>query len=111
MNVLKTIAETQEQHASGVASSASGLAAYNAIDKVMEAEIMARAVTVLWREALDTVVEGALALERERVWWEAVVGSKFDVSLYFIQCVYSLLLYDFFQTHTHRLPHTSKRFL
>ncbi|KAJ9125559.1 hypothetical protein QFC22_000521 [Naganishia vaughanmartiniae] len=85
VNVLKTIADTQEQHAPGAASSASGLAAYNAIDKVMEAEIMARAVTVLWREALDTIVEGALALERERVWWEAVVGSSFDISLYFIQ--------------------------
>ncbi|KAJ9109213.1 hypothetical protein QFC21_000542 [Naganishia friedmannii] len=90
VNVLKTIADTQEQQGTGTsaASSAStGLAAYNAIDKVMEAEIMARAVTVLWREALDTVVEGALALERERVWWEAVVGSRFDISLYFIQCV------------------------
>lgn len=85
VNVLKAIVDAQEQHASAATGSASGLAAYNAIDKVMEAEIMARAVTVLWREALDTVVEGALALERERVWWEAVVGSKFDISLYFIQ--------------------------
>lgn len=80
-SVLQTIADAQS-------SDVSASATYNAVDKVMEAEIMARAVTVLWRETLDTVVEGALALERDRVWWEAIVGSRFDVSLYFIQCVY-----------------------
>lgn len=83
LHVLQTIAEAQDRIQATTAN-----AGYNAIDKVMEAEIMARAVTVLWRETLDTVVEGALALEQERIWWEAVVGSRFDVSLYFIQCVY-----------------------
>lgn len=84
LHVLQTIAETQDRVQATTAN-----AGYNAIDKVMEAEIMARAVTVLWRETLDTVVEGALVLEQERVWWEGVVGSRFDVSLYFIQCVYA----------------------
>ena len=48
VNVLKTIADTQEQ-APGAASSAGGLVAYNAIDKVMEAEITALYDARFWR--------------------------------------------------------------
>ena len=56
------------------------------IDKVREAQIMARAVTVVWREILDQVMQGALALEHDLNYWQSMLDSRRDVGLYFVQC-------------------------
>jgi nuclear-control-of-ATPase protein 2 len=56
------------------------------IDKVREAQIMARAVTVVWREILDDFMQGALALEHDLNYWQAMLDSRRDIGLYFVQC-------------------------
>ncbi|AFR97473.1 hypothetical protein CNAG_04746 [Cryptococcus neoformans var. grubii H99] len=55
------------------------------IDELVEVEVMGRAVTVLWKEVLDAFIDGALNLERERVWWDSVLNSRRGVSVYLIQ--------------------------
>ncbi|KAH8090542.1 ATP synthase regulation protein NCA2-domain-containing protein [Filobasidium floriforme] len=65
------------------------------IDKVREAQIMARAVTVVWREILDDFMQGALALEHDLNYWQTMIDSRRDIGLYFVQSlplrVYRLL--------------------
>jgi nuclear-control-of-ATPase protein 2 len=56
------------------------------IDKVREAQIMARAVTVVWREILDDFMQGALALEHDLNYWQTMLDSRRDIGLYFVQC-------------------------
>jgi nuclear-control-of-ATPase protein 2 len=62
------------------------VAATTPIDKVREAQIMARAVTVAWKEVLDEFMQSALALEHDLNWWQAVLDSRRDIGLYFVQC-------------------------
>jgi hypothetical protein len=53
--------------------------------KVLENEVISRAATMVWKEVLDAFVRGALELEEERNWWEAVVNSHRGVVIYLIQ--------------------------
>lgn len=62
------------------------------IDKVREAQIMARAVTVVWREILDELMQGALALEHDLNYWQSMLDSRRDIGLYFVQCESTVLL-------------------
>lgn len=55
------------------------------IDELVEVEVMGRAVTFLWKEVLDTFIDGALSLERERAWWDGVLNSSRGVSFYLVQ--------------------------
>ncbi|KIR60442.1 hypothetical protein I314_03737 [Cryptococcus bacillisporus CA1873] len=55
------------------------------IDELMEVEVIGRAVTILWKEVLDTFIDGALSLERERAWWDGVLNSSRGVSFYLVQ--------------------------
>lgn len=60
-------------------------AAASPVDDVLLTQVTARAVTVLWREVLEIAVDAASDLERERIWWEEVVGSRRQIIVYFVQ--------------------------
>ncbi len=55
------------------------------VDKLVEAEVMARAVTMVWKEVMQVLLEGALALEEERSWWESSLSSRRGVGTYLVQ--------------------------
>ena len=84
--VLQSLIDAHEQTRADVSSSAAGSQqVVTPIDKVREAQIMARAVTVVWKEVLDDLMQGALALEHDLHWWQGVLDSRRDIGLYFIQ--------------------------
>lgn len=92
--VLQSLIDAHEQTRADVSSSSSSSSSSGAagsqqvvtpIDKVREAQIMARAVTVVWKEVLDDLMQGALALEHDLYWWQGVLDSRRDIGLYFIQ--------------------------
>ena len=55
------------------------------MDKVIQDEILARALTMIWKEVLDELVGVARRLEKERRYWESVLRSTTGVGTYFIQ--------------------------
>ncbi|WRT64668.1 uncharacterized protein IL334_001602 [Kwoniella shivajii] len=55
------------------------------IDQEVEAEVLGRAVTIVWKEILQTLVEKALELEEERNWWDASLNSTRGVGVYLLQ--------------------------
>jgi nuclear-control-of-ATPase protein 2 len=64
-----------------------GIASYGADEsnKALEDEVMSRAVTMVWKEVMEAFVQGALELEEERSWWEAVVNSRRGVMTHLVQ--------------------------
>ncbi|WVQ83182.1 hypothetical protein IAT38_005321 [Cryptococcus sp. DSM 104549] len=66
--------------------------ARNELDGVLEAEVIGRAVTVVWKEVMQVFVEGALKLEEERAWWDASLSSRRGVGIYLIQTMPHRLL-------------------
>jgi len=85
--VLQSLIDAHEQTRADVSSSSAAVSqqVVTPIDKVREAQIMARAVTVVWKEVLDDLMQGALALEHDLHWWQGVLDSRRDIGLYFIQ--------------------------
>jgi nuclear-control-of-ATPase protein 2 len=55
------------------------------IDRVVEAEILSRAVTIVWKDVLEGLLRDALELEEERSWWESTLGSRGGVVVYLLQ--------------------------
>ena len=55
------------------------------VDKLVEAEVMARAVTMVWKEVMQVLLDGALALEEERSWWDASLNTRRGVGIYLVQ--------------------------
>lgn len=71
---------------SGLAKQREGVSAYSSdIDKLVEAEILGRAVILVWKEVLQVLVEGALQLEEERNWWDLSLTGRRGVLLYLVQ--------------------------
>ena len=69
------------------------------VDKLVEAEVLSRAVTMVWKEVMQALLDGALKLEEERSWWDASLNSNRGVGLYLlqsksnlgkVQCLYQL---------------------
>jgi nuclear-control-of-ATPase protein 2 len=81
----QTRADVNSSSSSSTSSAAGSQQVVTPIDKVREAQIMARAVTVVWKEVLDDLMQGALALEHDLHWWQGVLDSRRDIGLYFIQ--------------------------
>ena len=75
VQVLKDLAKQRE----GVASYASQ------VDELVEAEVMGRAVVLVWKEVLQALVEGALQLEEERSWWNTSLDGRRGVITYLVQ--------------------------
>ncbi|KAK8847520.1 hypothetical protein IAR55_005378 [Kwoniella newhampshirensis] len=57
----------------------------NELDGIMEMEVMGRAVTMVWKEVLQTFVDGAMELEQERGWWDSALSSRRGVGVYLLQ--------------------------
>jgi nuclear-control-of-ATPase protein 2 len=89
--VLQSLVDLYENAQGSQAQDRGGYSQANAvtttpIDKVREAQIVARAVTVVWREILDEFMQGALALEHDLNYWQSMLDSRRDIGLYFVQC-------------------------
>lgn len=55
------------------------------MDATVQAEVMGRAVTMVWKEVLEVLIGIALELEQERSWWESSVNSRRGVGIYLVQ--------------------------
>jgi nuclear-control-of-ATPase protein 2 len=75
ISVLQDLAKQRD----GVASYASQ------VDELVEAEVMGRAVVLVWKEVLQALVEGALQLEEERSWWDTSLDGRRGVITYLVQ--------------------------
>jgi hypothetical protein len=75
VSILKDLGKYKE----GVSSYASG------VDEQVEAEVMCRVVILVWKEVLQALVEGALQLEEERIWWDNSLNGRQGVIIYLIQ--------------------------
>lgn len=62
-----------------------GYAIENEVDRAMEAEVLARAVTMVWKEVLQVLLTGCLKLEEERSWWETSLMNPRGVVIYLVQ--------------------------
>jgi len=60
------------------------------VDELVEAEIMGRAVVLVWKEVLQVLVEGALQLEEEKLWWDNSLDGRRGVITYLVQSESSL---------------------
>jgi len=75
ISILKDLGKSRE-----------GVAAYaSQVDELVEAEVMGRAVVLVWREVLQALVEGALQLEEERSWWDQSLNGRRGVITYLVQ--------------------------
>ncbi|KAK4683942.1 nuclear control of ATPase protein 2, partial [Tremellales sp. Uapishka_1] len=68
-----------------VESKDAGAYSANDVDRVVEAEIVTRAVTMIWKEVIKVFVNDALDLEDERTWWGASLNSRRGVGIYLLQ--------------------------
>jgi nuclear-control-of-ATPase protein 2 len=55
------------------------------VDELVEAEVMGRAVVLVWKEVLQSLVEGALQLEEEKLWWDGSLEGRRGVITYLVQ--------------------------
>lgn len=70
------------------------------MDKVVEAEVMARAVTIVWKEILNDLLSAALDLGREKAWWDSLLNSRQGVAVYLIQSTSTPARPDSILTHS-----------
>lgn len=75
-DILKSLAKKDE---------GSRYAVQSEMDRVVEGEVLGRAVTVLWKEVLDELLRSALQLEAERNWWDGVLNSRSGIPIYLLQ--------------------------
>jgi nuclear control of ATPase protein 2 len=57
----------------------------NVTDLLLEADLMARAVTMAWRETMDVLMDNAQRMSTELNWWQSIAHSRRFVGLYFLQ--------------------------
>lgn len=70
----------------GLAKQREAVSAYaTEVDKLVEAEVLGRAVILVWKEVLQALVEGALQLEEERSWWDSSLLGRRGVLVYLVQ--------------------------
>jgi nuclear-control-of-ATPase protein 2 len=60
----------------------------------IEAEVIGRAVTMVWKEVIQSLIESALELEEERSWWDANSNSRRQVATYLLQSKLSCIQPD-----------------
>lgn len=59
------------------------------MDRLVEMEVMDRAVTIVWKEILDELMKAAMELEGERSYWDSVLNSRRGVGFYLVQSKFS----------------------
>jgi len=82
IDILKTLSQPRND----------GYYTISEIDRVVEAEVLSRAVTVVWKEVLEELLNGALELEEEREWWDGSLSSRRGVGVYLLQSKLSTCL-------------------
>lgn len=55
------------------------------VDRAAEAEILTRAVSMIWSYVMQTFVDGALKLEDDRAYWEVALSTRTGTIKYLIQ--------------------------
>lgn len=60
----------------------------------VEAEVIGRAVTMVWKEVIQDLIDSALALEEERSWWDQHVNSRRQIATYLLQSELTRLFAD-----------------
>jgi nuclear-control-of-ATPase protein 2 len=83
-DILKSLADVDERN--------DRFSVQSEIDRVVEREIMGRAVTIVWQEVLDDLMKAAMELEAEKGWWDGVLTSRTGVSIYLLQSKHCLPL-------------------
>lgn len=69
----------------------SGTAAnVNAVDAAAEAEILARAVTIIWSNVTSDLIDSALELDDDLTYWELGLQSRWGAVMYLVQCEWAL---------------------
>lgn len=76
LTILQSLAKQEE---------GSRYAVQSEMDRVVEGEVLGRAVTVLWKEVLDELLRSALQLEAERTWWDNVLNTRLGIPIYLLQ--------------------------
>lgn len=51
----------------------------------IEVEVVGRAVTMVWKEVIQALIDSALELEEERGWWDRHVNSRRQIATYLLQ--------------------------
>lgn len=64
----------------------SGIANVSAVDSAAEAEILARAVTIIWSNVTDDLIDSALELDDDLTYWEIGLQSRWGAVIYLVQC-------------------------
>jgi nuclear-control-of-ATPase protein 2 len=64
---------------------------HNVADNLLEADMMARAVTMAWKETMDVLMDHAQQMTRELEWWKSVSEKRRNVGLYFLQSEWYLI--------------------
>lgn len=64
----------------------SGIANVSPVDAAAEAEILARAVTIIWSNVTDDLIESALELDDDLTYWEIGLQSRWGAVIYLVQC-------------------------
>ena len=54
-------------------------------NKAIEVEEIGRAVTMVWKEDIQALIDCARELEEERSWWEGSVNSRRQIGIYLVQ--------------------------
>lgn len=64
----------------------SGTANVSPVDAAAEAEILARAVTIIWSNVTDDLIDSALELDDDLTYWEIGLQSRWGAVMYLVQC-------------------------
>ncbi len=68
-----------------IGGGAGGYSVESEVDKVVEAEIIGRGVTMVWKEVLETLLASAVRIEQERNWWDGSLNTRRGVVIYLLQ--------------------------
>ncbi|RSH79789.1 Nuclear control of ATPase protein 2 [Apiotrichum porosum] len=55
------------------------------LDREAQAEVVTRAVSLIWAHTMQTFVDGALQLEDDRAWWDYAISSRTGTVVYLVQ--------------------------
>jgi nuclear-control-of-ATPase protein 2 len=55
------------------------------LDREAEAEVVTRAVSLIWAHVMEVFVNGALRLEDDRSWWDYSASSRMGTVIYLVQ--------------------------
>lgn len=66
----------------------SGIKNTGPVDDVARAEILARAVTIIWAHVTENLIDSALALDEDLTYWDVSLQSRWGATRYLVQCAF-----------------------